>query len=357
MGALGARVIPNRFDLAQEAGTTETYSLILEGDQAATETLRLYLGDWERREDGEHDWGIPVNGARWSADRTFAAGETFLIQYRVTGGSPETTVSGTLRTSSPQWTESVAGAGRLDGGAASTRAAAATIEATRRVDGDLVTLEVSCRAAFQGLVITETYSAPVSLAVVEAAAGAFDTVERSCTNWVAVAEAVVQVRPGEKREVAFVVTTPVDYEGSYWTALFVEAPAEIIEQGGTRVLSIPRTAIKIFVTAPGTESVTASVTAVSVLATAPLIVSASVLNSGNVEVVVTGIAEVIDRSGAVVRQMAIAEAKVLPGAARLLTASDASDAAALASGIYQVTVRLEYGGEGPVVGVRGFRVP
>jgi hypothetical protein len=69
-----ARVIPNRLDLAQAPGTTETYTLLLEGDQEASEEVRLYLGDWKRAADGEHDWGIPVNGARWTFDEAFLVG-------------------------------------------------------------------------------------------------------------------------------------------------------------------------------------------------------------------------------------------------------------------------------------------
>jgi hypothetical protein len=145
--------------------------------------------------------------------------------------------------------------------------------------------------------------------------------------------------------------------GSYWSSLFVEAQPEIIEQGGTRILSIPRTAIKIFVTAPGTEVLAGKVSSVSVLGTAPLAVSSTFENEGNVELVVSGQLEIVDRTGTVVRQTAIAEFKVLPGSARVVSVSESAEVAGLPTGIYQAVVRLEYGGDGPVVGVRGFRVP
>jgi hypothetical protein len=73
--------------------------------------------------------------------------------------------------------------------------------------------------------------------------------------------------------------------------------------------------------------------------------------------VVSGRLEIIDRTGAVVRQMAIAEFKVLPGGTRLVSIAETPEVVGLPSGIYQAVVRLEYGGDGPVVGVRGFRVP
>jgi hypothetical protein len=198
---------------------------------------------------------------------------------------------------------------------------------------------------------------PVELSSLDPAGGSFDTVERSCTSWIVVSEGSIQLLPGERREVALTITTPDAMNGSYWSSLFVEAQPEIIEQGGTRILSIPRTAIKIFVTAPGTEILAARIASVSVLSAAPLAVTSTFDNLGNIELVVSGRLEVIDRTGVVVRQMAIGEFKVLPGGTRLVSIAETPEVVGLPSGTYQAVVRLEYGGDGPVVGVRGFRVP
>jgi hypothetical protein len=94
-----------------------------------------------------------------------------------------------------------------------------------------------------------------------------------------------------------------------------------------------------------------------VVATSPLGVSATVVNIGNVELALSGQLDIVDRTGSVVRQTAVEEFKVLPGGTRTLAIVDGPGVAPLAPGIYQATVRLDYGGEGPVVGVRGFRVP
>lgn len=355
--AWAARVIPNRFDLAQSPGTTETYTMILEGDQSSTEELHLYLGDWERTPDGEHDWGIPMNGARWTSERVFAAGDVLAIRYRVEGGDAGLYVTGLFRTGTPQVSGSVDGVTRLDGSETAPAPLASPVGVTRSVDAGVVTLRIECRTAFQGLLITETYSGPVRLESTDAAGGTFDTVSRSCSSWIALFDSVIQLQPGERREVAFSVATPAMYEGSYWSALFVESQPQIIEQGGTRVLSIPRTAIKVFVTAPGTEVLSAAITGVSVLGTNPFALTGTVDNTGNVELALSGQLEVIDRTGSLVRQTAIGEFKVLPGATRTLSFVESADVAVLASGIYQATLRLDYGGESPVVGVRGFRVP
>ncbi len=355
--ASAARVIPNRFDLAQSPGTTETYTMILEGDQSSTEELHLYLGDWERTPDGEHDWGIPMNGARWTSERAFAAGDVVAIRYRVEGSEADLSMTGSFRTGTPQISGSVDGVARLDGSETVPAPLASPVGVTRSVDAGVVTLRVECRTAFQGLLITEAYSGSVRLESVDAAGGTFDTVSRSCSSWITLLDSVIQLESGEQREIAFSVTTPGTYEGAYWSALFVESQPQIIEQGGTRVLSIPRTAIKVFVTAPGTEILSAAITGVSVLGTNPLALSATLDNTGNVELALSGQLEIIDRTGTVVRQMAIEEFKVLPGAARTLSLADSADVAALTSGIYQAAIRLDYGGENPVVGVRGFRVP
>jgi hypothetical protein len=352
-----ARVIPNRLDLAQAPGTTETYTLLLESDQEASEEVRLYLGDWKRAADGEHDWGIPVNGARWTFDRSFAAGDAVTLRYEAGGAEDGLSIVGSFRTGVPQVTGGVAGVSRLDASATQAGVAGATVTVTRSIEGRIVTLRIETDVDFQGLVLTEAYSGPVDLSSLDPAGGSFDTVERSCTSWIAVSESAVQLAPGEKRDVALTITTPGAMDGSYWSSLFVEAQPEIIEQGGTRILSIPRTAIKIFVTAPGTEVLAGRVSSVSVLGTAPLALTSTFENEGNVELVVSGQIEIIDRTGAVVRQMAIAEFKVLPGSARVVSVSESIEVAGLPTGIYQAVVRLEYGGDSPVVGVRGFRVP
>ena len=90
--------------------------------------------------------------------------------------------------------------------------------------------------------------------------------------------------------------------------------------------------------------------------TDPLVLYALFENTGNVELVVTGGVQIIDRTGEVVRDLVVDEFKVLPGAKRIVTILDVSDADSLPAEIYQAVVVFDYGGDNPVVGVRGFRV-
>jgi len=128
------------------------------------------------------------------------------------------------------------------------------------------------------------------------------------------------------------------------------------ERDGTRVLSVYRTAVKVYLTIPGTESIAAEVTDVRVTRTAPLTVEATIENRGNVQLSITGVLQVIDRTGETVRGLEIPEFPVLPGAARVVTIVDDANASALGAGIYQAAVQFDFGGANPVVGVRGFRV-
>jgi hypothetical protein len=355
-GVSAARVIPNRLDLAQDPGTVETYTLRLESDQEATEDLRLYLREWQRSEDGEHDWSIPTDGARWGFDRAFSAGEVVTVRYAVDSDSSDLTVSGSFRTGLPQIEGIVSGVQTLEGRDQPTVPSTSQIWIDRTVDERVVTLTVHVVAEVSGLTILEQYSGSVTLSSLDSAGGQFDSVQRSCTDWIQLSRDRVVLEAGASIEVEVTITTPAEFEGSYWSAIFVEPAPTIVEQEGTRVLAISRTAIKVFVTAPGTEHPDGAVTAVDVTSTAPLVVESTFENHGNVELVVTGELQVVDRGGETVRDLSIPEFRVLPGAVRVVSTGDATDAELLTPDVYQAIVQFEYGGDSPVVGVRGFRV-
>ena len=58
LSASAVRVVPASIDEPQAPGSTETYILTIFNDTEARETLRLYVGDWQRLENGEHDWEV-----------------------------------------------------------------------------------------------------------------------------------------------------------------------------------------------------------------------------------------------------------------------------------------------------------
>jgi hypothetical protein len=209
---------------------------------------------------------------------------------------------------------------------------------------------------FDSLTVHETYSERVEIHSVDSGGARFDTINRSNADWLALSHERLVLEPDESREITLTVDTPQGIDGTYWSAVFVESRPEIVEQEGTRVLSIYRTAIKVYVTALGTGELAGAVTSVEVPETSPFAVEATFENTGTVELVVTGEIEVIDRTGETVRELTIEEFKVLPGSARVVVAVDESESEPLPEGIYQAVVSLDYGGDGPVVGARGFRV-
>jgi len=365
LGCGAVRVLPAALRLEQGPGTQETYILTLINDTDSAEDLQLYIGDWQRFEDGSHDWGIPQNGARWFFSRRFEPGEEVAIRYTVQlPEDGELLVQGDFQSGSPQIMAQSTRGGRVATGAAVATLAAAsgeieTVRSIESVDGSgiaTILLTIRTDAAFDGLTVHETFSERAEIQPIESAGARFDTVNRSNADWLTLSHERLVLEPDETREITLTVDAPEAIDGTYWSAVFVEAQPEIVEQGGTRVLSIYRTAIKVYVTALGTGELSGSVTGVDVSETAPLTIDAAFENAGTVELVVTGQVEVIDRNGETVRRLRIDEFKVLPGGTRIVTAVDETEDAPLPADIYQAVVSFDFGGDGPVVGVRGFRV-
>jgi len=362
-----ARVSPAKLDVVQAAGTVESYALTITNDGDAEEAVSIYTGDWSRLEDGTYDWSLPVDGARWVFDRQFDAGEEVEIRYAVRlTAALELPVQGLFRSGSPQFDGAVQGVDVLgdeavgDGpagpGAGDPVWIGRTLETIDPNGWATVALTIQAGAAFDGLAIVESFSERAEVLDLDASGARLETVNRSSTGWIAVSRAQLVLEPGESRTVEVTIATPDDYEGTYWSVVFAESCPDVEERGGMRVLNCYRSAIRVYVTAPETGVLEGAVTAVEVSETVPLTIGSTFENTGNVELVVTGDIEVIDRTGETVRDFAIAEFKVLPGSSRIVVTIDETGAAPLPADIYQAVVSFDYGGDGPVVGVRGFRV-
>ena len=362
----GVRVLPASLVLDQRSGTEETYSLTVLNDTDASEELMLYVGDWQRLEDGEHDWGVPLDSARWILDRPFDAGDDLEIVYTVDlPPDGEITLAGTFEASCAQAGARVEGPDRVSrqtvGSAASPSASSGlwvgrsigSIDAAGRAT---IRLAVRFETACDGLVIYETASERVDFGSIDAADGRFDTINRSNAEWISLSHDRLVLQPGEAREVRVTIAVPENVAGTYWSAVFVQSQPQASDEAGTRVVSIYRTAIKVYVTVSGTESAEGRVIDVQIGDTDPLILYALFENTGNVELIATGEAQVIDRMGNVVQEFTIDEFKVLPGAQRIVAIVDATSVEPLPADIYQAVISFEYGGDSPVVGVRGFRV-
>jgi hypothetical protein len=338
--ALGVRVLPASQDLEQQPGTIETYTLTVLNDTEAAEELTLYVGDWQRFEDGEYDWGLPLNSARWIFERPFNAGEMVELIYSIQlPAEGSLGIEGTFQALTPESTNTTAGSSLVNRDAIA-----------------VVRLVVQCNAAFEGLVIHETTAERVDITSKETSGSRFDTINRSNASWISLSHDRLVLQADESRDVTLTVDMPEDVSGTYWSTVFVVSQPQASDQGGMRVLSIYRTAIKIYVTAFGSDDLEGQVVDVQVGETDPLILYALFENTGNVELVVTGDVQIIDRTGEVVRDLVIDEFKVLPGSKRIVTILDALDSNPLPAEIYQAVVVFDYGGDNPVVGVRGFRV-
>jgi len=364
--AHAVRVLPAALHVEQAPGTEETYTLTLINDTDEREELQLYIGDWLRLADGEHDWGVPRNGARWVFERAFVAGETLTVRYAaVLRTTDDLAVRGAFQSASPQIDGAGSPADRIAPGVAAAGTFASTggeIRVERTVESiddegrATVRLTIRTAVAFSGLTLYETFSERVALESVDPSGAQFDTVNRSNADWIVLSHDRVVLEPNESHSVTLTVDAPIGADGTYWSAVFVESQPQVVEQAGTRVLSIYRAAIKVYVTALGTGRLDGQVIGVEVPQTDPLMIEATFENTGTVELVVTGAIEVIDRTGDSVRAGRTEEFKILPGARRVVVVMDPADSAPLPAGIYQAIVSFQFGGESPVVGVRGFRV-
>jgi len=372
VAASAVRWSPGELDVAQAPGTEETYRLTLQNDSAEVAELRLYVADWIRDEDGVNDFGVARNGARWEIDRAISAGESVVVRYAVRlPKSGSIGVDGTFRTWAPQEIDSISGVSKVaadavgDDGGTVTRAFVSVARSVESVDeSGLATVVLTVRTAidFVGLTIEEIYDARVEMTSVDAAGGRFDTVNRSCADWVSLSRGSVRLDPDESTEITMAVSAPEGYEGMYWCILMAESADVVVgEIGGTRIITRPSVGLKVFVSAPGTLVPSANLTGIRVVGLNPVAVEATFVNTGNVQLVVTGEAQVVDAIGEVVRAFLFSEHgrdyfRILPGSERTVTLVDYSGAEALPVGVYQAIVSFDYGGDALIAGAKAFRV-
>ena len=193
------------------------------------------------------------------------------------------------------------------------------------------------------------------MASLDSGGGTFDAVNRSCADWITLSKTHLNLLPGETKEVSLRMAAPAGISGMYWGVVFVESAPTPEDRAGTQILSIYRTAVKVYVTAPGTAELAGRVSGVDITSTDPLRLKVGFDCTGNVQLTVSGTIDVIDETGTTVRSLPIAEFYVLPGGHQDVLVNDSS-AAPLAVGVYQAVARLDFGGENQVGGVRAFRV-
>ncbi|MCX6095019.1 MAG: hypothetical protein NTY63_09415 [Candidatus Bipolaricaulota bacterium] len=368
--AYGVRWSPAELDVTQSPGTEATYVITLYNDGEQPAELRIYVWDWVRTLEGQNDLGIAPNSVRWTFDRAFAAGEVVTVRYaaRLPEGGPAS-VEGSYQSWSPQVAGAIAGPSEVPGEApVGTGALGAAPALVTRVvesvsaEGEAgIALSIRPTSDFQGLTIVETYGERVELSCVECGGGTFDTVNRSCSEWISLSRDEATLQPGQSAEIRATVRTPTRFSGTCWSIVQAESrPVSLGEVAGTQIVARPTVGLKIFVTAPGTEKAEGRVIDVQQTVADPLTLQAAFENTGNVQLVVVCEAQIVDRNGAVVRTLRFEESgrdyfRILPGSVRVVTLVDASGVP-LPAGVYQATVVFDFGGAGAVLGVRAFRI-
>ncbi len=372
MCVYGVRWSPAELDIAQDPGREETYPLLLTNDSDKRVTLTIYVGDWQRDENGINDFGVPMNGARWEFTQAFSSGD--LVELRYTVQLPEEgsiDVQGTFHSWSPQMTDAIVGAEKISSSAIEqpdpyVSSLWTTItRSVESIDADgIASIVLTLRVGldFEGLTIEETYSHGIQITSLDVVGGSFDTVNRSNADWITLSHAQVTLDPEESREIVMTVATPQDFSGSTWSIIYAESRVVAAgDSSGTQILTLASVGMKVFVTAPGTEVMAGEVTYVREQTTNPLAVSATFSNTGNVQLVVTSRLQIIDQTGEFVRDMQFSEYgrdyfRLLPGSQRTITIADEADMPPLPIGIYQAIFSFDYGDDSDIAGVRAFRV-
>ncbi|MBN1857707.1 hypothetical protein JW848_00715 [Candidatus Bipolaricaulota bacterium] len=372
---LAFKVLPASLHIEQSPGQQQTYEILLLNDTDQPETLDIRRGEWLRNDDGSYDWGIPIHGARWVYSDPISAGTTLEIRYRVTAAElaelfvvdyfEGASWQGAL-TSDHSQSVTTPDTRQLVG--SSDPANPFPITATRTVMSGIdehnaqvafVVLEVTCHEDCPSLTVYEVFSESVSVSTATGtdSGWAFATVNRSNIDWIEVAETSLTLDPNEERSLELIISTPESADGTSWSAVFIIAEPSISTVDGAQLVSIYRTAIKVFVTVPGTELPSGEVTSVTVNAVTgdESTVSFVFANTGNTLLTATGNVSIVDVTGAVVREAMSEDLQVLPESARSSTI-ESFGSEPLPPGVYQAIVSVDYGGDELAGGVRTFRI-
>ena len=183
------------------------------------------------------------------------------------------------------------------------------------------------------------------------------TLARSCAPWVELGPELIELAPGETRNVFFDLSTPLDARGSYWTKLYIEEistpePTQQAMSGRTyQVFMRQRMGVRIFEEVPGTAVPAMIVERVQIESSPDARdVILSVVNTGNVLLRCRGWIELRNSAGEVVETLlpaADGQFTIFPDSRRELTAKSKKE---LAPDTYTVLAIVDYGGDALVAG-------
>ena len=351
------------FNLHLAPGSSDTYTFQVINNEADSQDVTVYIGDWTRTETGENDF-LTLDSARWLFARAFKAGDELDIKYRVGLPSDVITVKGSYASGSPSGQGKIVGEDKLlsAGTKPPLEPSDGVVAITRTVvsvgDDGMVTVNLHVHALqdFGGLRIDETFSSHVEIESVDAAGGEFSAVSRSCGDWITASPQTFTIAAGETQPVSFRVSVPdTGVSGMYWAMIFVQGSPRPQQRQGATVLAIERFGVKVYETIPGSERMSGEVKSVRKVGNDPLTFRITFVNTGNVQLRPTGTINVISQNGDTVRTLKIDEFPLLPNRERILTVTDNSDSP-LAAGIYRALVTIDYGGDNLAGGTRDFRL-
>jgi len=184
------------------------------------------------------------------------------------------------------------------------------------------------------------------------------SLDRSLIDWVSLHSQVLELQPGESREVTLNLEVPADAEGSYWSKLYLEetsTPRSATGGSNGRSYNVfmrQRVAVRIFEDVAGTGTLDAVIRRVEATGCSegrPAL-SVSVENPGTLIARCTGHIELQDLQGTVLEELPLGtqgEFWVFPGVARELTVQAEHS---LAPGTYTALAVVDFGGEHLVAG-------
>jgi hypothetical protein len=365
----GVGVGPTIIQAEQRPGSQATFELTITNNTETTEELRLSVGDFVRRPDGEFDWNISVRSARWMFTDPIEAGGTLTVRYTVKLplGAPLLVQGVFDATTRPQVQGSIIGPSEISGGnvgrSGSTSSEpkkevwiARTLEAIDAALVATIRLDIHIGLPCQGMTIYEQFSQRVDITSLDTAGAVFDTVNRSSATWVTLSHSELVLEPGESQEVSARVAMPEWASGSYWNAIFVSSIPKPKPGEGAQIITVYRVAVQLYLTAMGTAQVMGQLVGVDVRETEPLTVVATFENTGHTFAMVSATVDIVDQTGTTVRSFSPGKSLVLPQNRYEITIEDEESETPLPAGIYQAIVQVDYGADTLVGGVRGFRV-
>lgn len=174
-------------------------------------------------------------------------------------------------------------------------------------------------------------------------------VARSATGWASITPNQFELEPGGTQQVRFTLTTPSGpLEGTYWTAVMVEAvPKQPEDRPGTEIVVKRRFAVKVYVTIANTGRLEGQVRDLERHGLNPLWVTLEFENRGTLNMrEVEGRVEIRDATGATLETIPLEPFPVLPGYTRRLIAQSARPRGeVLPPGDYLILAILDFGGE------------